>query len=494
MTRKLLTKISLFAVLLISFSGHAQTVSELSDRIDNLEIANALQKIKWRGLFETRYESFKRSSNNAELFHMKLPMYKVSLDANARVSDKINFYSRFTNSKIFNIQGQGLEDGIGSFESIGGYSYGTDSVVRVEKAYIDYSMTNWMIWSLGRLPTVNGPPTHKWDGVSKQGTYPILSYSSTLDGVGATFKLNQWMPTGYNLALRFLSQPIKSAFFTPGGATFGPFWTPAYTNGTSKNKTQTSNVYVAMIEGSTNKFTSVADEIGLIGQYLKAKDLDASADTEVCYGPSFATTSYPSGKCPQVDYTGANTGILRYDGNTAMWDYSTAVMHMYLDNIANLGLDFNFTYIRSDVHSRGFTDLSAISKLSAANGQKRGVLTDSTTSDHKTGEGLNFMVRYKIPFEFLKNPFIGVEGLKTSRYYIFAGIAREDPTNWHGTMGEAWHMWYNQEIYGNLRLRLGYRKQIDKWAGFAGATNLYGDRTRQNIKTETVYAKLRLDF
>ncbi len=77
----------------------------------------------------------------------------------------------------------------------------------VERAFINYRVTDSLVFSAGRLPTIDGSPTHLPMGQSSMGSYPIFSYNAILDGVALTHKANVF---GGKLTSRAVFTPFTS--------------------------------------------------------------------------------------------------------------------------------------------------------------------------------------------------------------------------------------------------------------------------------------------
>jgi hypothetical protein len=80
----------------------------------------------------------------------------------------------------------------------------------ISKAYIDWAMyQKWLTFSIGRLPTVRGPPSNLKEGTVREGTYPVSNFSLPLDGVALTAKISAPLNLKDDLYFR--------AIYSPGG-------------------------------------------------------------------------------------------------------------------------------------------------------------------------------------------------------------------------------------------------------------------------------------
>ena len=67
-----------------------------------------------------------------------------------------------------------------------------------------------LTFSVGRMPTNQGPGTHEYDGLQRQGTYPRIAYNMILDGYAATYNMHKFVPQGHNLSARLVYTPLMS--------------------------------------------------------------------------------------------------------------------------------------------------------------------------------------------------------------------------------------------------------------------------------------------
>ncbi|MEZ4872061.1 MAG: DUF3373 family protein [Bdellovibrionales bacterium] len=212
----------LIALLALGLTSSAFAQS-IEDRVTELEVANQLDVWKFSGRLMNFYDSmsYKTEGSDAETGDQLRQL--LFIDMEAKPSDKMTFYGRLSFAKYWNefsrrdlgatinvTDGSGnnyLADDTYTVGGVGDLSrrYTTISGVQVDKAYVDYSITDNFVFSIGRLPTTEGVPTNYYYGEARMATYPRLSYNSFFDGIGLTWNKN-------NHAVRFLYTPFNYYF------------------------------------------------------------------------------------------------------------------------------------------------------------------------------------------------------------------------------------------------------------------------------------------
>jgi len=503
---------------LVATSMGAQAES-LEDRVENLETNALLNAIQWNGSFSTSFDSIKSetttSGTKTEIDNNPMRA-QVAFDATAEVSNKVTFYSRFGASKFFNTVDYAAGDA--GFANASRDEQGLE--MYLERAYLNYKMMKGLTFSIGRLPTVDGAPAEMYDDLPRQGTYPFLAYGSQLDGMALTYSAG-FMPQGHSLSLRGVYTPL---FNLKTDATTGSLVDPVRDGGLNapKMKEQTA-LFTGMIEYQ-NKASSMWDDLLAIFQYNKiqaiqlASNIDKGTSAQAVAispglgGDGINTSFNPTG-------TSALTLTEKFAGSNLQFDLQTMTANFGLKNIANTGINFGFTYYKSEVESQGFSETNTSiltdfsSKVStalqaagksateanataaaqaAALGKQlgigKGVLTDSAKATIK-GAAWMTQISYKLPVAFLKKPTFGVEYFKGDKELVNFTSNSEDLTGFYQTRGKAYHIWYTQPLDYSMKLRVGYRNQDHDYS-----KGLLGAPTAVDMTEKTMYATLRLTF
>ena len=397
------------------------------------------------------------------------------LNADANVSPYIKFYSRLTATKFFNrYAGQGgsptLTQDVSSSDNYAG------SQVVFEKAYTDITVpgTN-LIVSAGRIPTSDGGPAHFWDGRARLGTYPMLSYNVSLDGMALTYKLDSLMPTDNKLAARVIYTPFNNT--NSGNGVNRNDWLQLPTKGVGDTFNNINDLVAVQLDYSVRN-TMFADNINFIAQYLKSGQFNLN-----------------SGSDPR------STSIPNPSDITLAFEWTTLMLEM--NRIAGSNFDLSAQYLMSKLNSKGtlytFVPGSYVTSASApaAAGYYPSFYTPlggfGCSNANGTGcEGsfdgsiLVVDLRYK-----LGGTYLGAELQQGSSSQFFFDGASEQLSGFYNTPGTGTHVYVTHQFTQNLSSRIGFMQQNYKWTGL-----IYGGvpDTETDKKVQTTYANLRLDF
>ncbi|WP_413291697.1 DUF3373 family protein [Bdellovibrio sp. HCB185ZH] len=428
----------------------------LEERVSELEANQSLNILNFSGTFITRFDdiiSAKQTQpatvlgqpstfDNKDLTYLRM---KFQFNVDANVSKNIKFYSRLTTSKNFNsFYQQGLSGLPVSDDLQASNSYQSSHVV-LEKAYIDMTVPDTgLTFFIGRLPTVDGQPQNYKDGRARMGTYPMLSYDSVLDGMGVSYKMDQYMPEGHSLALRALYTPFAQYY---AGANGAYITAPTKQNGSALPTSSTG--YGLMADYSINNM-SWADGMGLTLLNFQTSDL------------YYANPAWVSvGTTPGMD----SNLTLSVGGTTLAWE---------LNGIAHTGWDLSLSYLASTLKSNGRL-------MSGVPGTGFGMSSDDGS---ESGSTFLLSTRYRLGTWIFGGEW--VNGSENSFYYA---TAAEDLTQFYSTHGNGYHLYVTKKFTQNLAFRVGYMLQDYDYTPTGIGPVVESDR-----KIETAYANLRLDF
>lgn len=191
---KLITTI--FFILIFSSSSPAQSnesLTNLDERLTNLELAQFKDKLDFGLEFISvigHYDIKDRNPDNTtgdytgqDTDERNRMASIIRLNANAKINSQISLYSQFEAN--FRSNSAFLTGNVPDFDS-NSQRKGIFTVIK--RAYFDFHAYPWLTLSMGRLPTTNGPPSNLRNNQPRQGTYPLSSFSSPIDGVAASFK------------------------------------------------------------------------------------------------------------------------------------------------------------------------------------------------------------------------------------------------------------------------------------------------------------------
>ncbi|XGC79927.1 DUF3373 family protein [Bdellovibrio bacteriovorus] len=415
-----------------------QRIKILEEKITEAQAQQSLNIFKFSGQMTSSYddiavkEDYPDPKDNTGLNYLRL---RFSLDMVADLDPKLKIYTRMTTTKFFNrLHAQGLETRPNDFDAA--YRYGGPSVF-LEKAYLDYIVNNKFTISVGKLPTVEGGPSHIWDSQPRQGTYPMMNFNVPLDGVAGTYKLD--MPSGYGAFLRILYTPF----------TFVNLGTP-------------NDAYLKFPKEDYSGITPMGADIKNIFN-LFAAQLEYTFPTQ--FANDLNSIALQSTHLPDAPaMTGAGTSNLRY---TAQADTA----YLRLSRLFNVPLTLVTSFTYTAIDAFGF----------AAPGVGIG---GSSPETHHYGHSLVVDLRYD-----LKKWALGAEYLEVSQNVFGFSTADEDLVRFYRTPGWGQHYYLTRKLTPLVTLRFGYRHKVQTNLPLTAGNLVHTDRDIRNF-----YVRLRTDF
>jgi len=166
-------------------SGIADTIDELSERIDENEFEASLNKIKWGGELRVNNGNYYIKYNEKKYSNTNKWDMKVILNMNAHINEKTKFTGRLMMTKAW---GSSVPLELSVVDPTQGRVNG-DSHVFLERAYVDYHITPDLVVTLGRQSTSDGPGMNLKYDTRRKATYPALLFNGAADGIVLTYKL-----------------------------------------------------------------------------------------------------------------------------------------------------------------------------------------------------------------------------------------------------------------------------------------------------------------
>lgn len=446
-------KIARYALIgsMMPMMANAQTMS-IEDRLAELEANQSLNIFKFSGTLETWYDSIKAKQTTATAYEGNVDYMRLraSLNVDADVSKSIKFYSRFTTSKFFNkyfSQATTAGAGVVSAPSVNPeFAESRDergSQVYLEKAYADVTVgDSGLIFSFGRLPTMDGPFVHYPTGKARSGTYPALMYNASLDGLAGSYNMKS---DAGDFSARLIYTP--TTYFATSAGTTNPV--PSYQTSPTVGgaKTNTTNTLTSLMLEYSKKMEGIG-ALNLIYQGYQTGEIEIPGSA---FNNGTGTSGSVSSKVSANSLTAS------------------------LDDIASLGLDFGLTYLTSEVKNQGTITIgpSSIFGIGA-----------STLGETLTGSSVLASLRYRIA-----SLYLGAEYLAGGKNVFIYDVGADNLTSFYSTPGTGTHAYLLYKFHPELGLRLGYMNQEYKNTPFT-----FGPSRDTDRKISTYYANLRLDF
>lgn len=424
----------------------AADAQNFDKRLEALEYASYANTVNWNGFFESRYDSVKIKPDGGEADQFNLHRWILGLDFKAKPADNLSFFGRVTASTMYNPGS--AESTTKSPSSITGARGYTDSIVRVERAFFNYEPIANLNLTVGRLPTLDGPPNHLYDGLPRLGTYPKLIYSAVLDGYALTYKLA--LGETQSVAFRYVNSPFSMMRPEIGGDGTVKYTRPNVTDPVT-NQTRPDNDLVdigGVMLDYTATGTAIARNINVIVQYLGWKDFK---------------------------FLGMK------------WDYSRYALYFELEDIANLG----FNFYGGTLSTTNKTEGGMIVGANPATGAPilAGIMSNEA-DDTVKGQGTLLGAGYRLPVSVLKNPLLGVEAISSDKGYLIFDSTAKEPFDYYGIRGAANQVYTTFDLTPGLKLRVGYLASSPKYT--SGLT--IGEPQEEKSKNTALYANFRLDY
>ncbi|HYX36722.1 MAG TPA: DUF3373 family protein [Oligoflexus sp.] len=411
---------------------------DLQKRVEALEYQGFENTLSWSGFFETRFDQVTFKPDVGDKSTMNLSRNLAGIDFRSKPLPNVSVFGRFTYSNVFN----NLPTASGSGVNLG-RTYASNEVV-VERLFLNYGVIEGLTLSVGRLPTLDGPPTHIYDGLSRQGSYPRQVYSSALDGYALTYNIPLNSQT-QSLSARLVYTPLSEITVTNSASGVGVF---------EKTEVKTpAGVGTGVFHNSTVPLTSWM--------------LDYSWDN--------------SGFAQNVSaiYQGFKFSDLKVPGWKA--DYMINSLYLEFKDIASTGLTVYESYTKTKLVNEGGVTLPTGGSISFGANK-----ADATIEGTINITGLV----YTLPVAAMKNPLIGYEMYSADKNSVQFDAANRDAIGFYVQRGKGNHIFYTQPLNNIMKLRLGMMDSKPEYAPGLAA----GEFAKTKDTTTAIYANLRTDF
>ncbi|WP_176736355.1 DUF3373 family protein [Oligoflexus tunisiensis] len=435
---------SIVMLLAAATSTPALAQDDLEKRVEALEIEVSRNPIEFGAIFDSRYDLLSYTPEGGKKDTVNLNRMLFSLNMSANLTPKLSLHGRYTMSKVYINYGDPHPGAITYAE---GRTY-NGSQAYMERAYANYSPLEGLTFSFGRLPTVDGPPTHVPDQTTRQGSYPKLSYAYILDGYGMTYEI----PGNSGLVFRYI--------YSPQG------WVDQITTDTDW-KTRGPNYQSHEVKDADGNVVKVLPDVSDLHTFM----LDYNI-----LGSAIARDINIIGIYIQMN--GAPYDTVDNDGNLLFGKYShsTATGYVELVDIAKSGISLNVSHVVS-------------------------MLKDDVGTDRNytlNGSASLVGIGYQASLGSFR-PFLYGEYLTSTKGYHFYDDIPEEPFSFYSTRGTAFQLSVTHEVEHYGRLKLGYaRCQPDYQWGYPIYADADGNIVTESAKTkdkmDSIYASFRVDI
>lgn len=403
-----------------------EQVEELHARADENEFQSALNKVKFGFDMETSVNFLDGDYNAQEVDSKEKWTSVFHLNMSANINERTKFNGRIGVSRNWSDY---------TLDTTNDYNQGRNSSggtnLFLERAYLDYKLSDNFIVTIGRQPGSDGPGSNLKNNSSRQATYPALLFSANGDGVVLTYKPK--IPSLENSAVRLIY--AKMYQWDDGTSFLG------------KEEIDDARIYGAMLETKL--------PLGLMGDNLM-----------ILWGVT----------ADKVTINASSSGL----GSLNIGDLSYA--NLYFENNNAFGTNLNYFISGAMMKGSNAVDNSALiaSRISSSENQAAAYLAAlAATGDHATaqqlaaqrlqqsaqqaiaGTKLNeedaWAVHVGARYDFNDQWKLGYQFFHGSKYwYSFQAASVSDPLNITQTRGDAHDIYLIYQIDFNQFLRLGY--------------------------------------
>lgn len=439
MKQSILVTLVLLSSSIISIANASETtlqeqLNNLKTRVEELEIENSLNPFSYNMSLLTQAFAIEHDKKDLALYRLK-----GSLDQTAVVTDQLDLYSRIIFGKYFNNLGTAPTGS--DFDSAISFS---GPELYAERFYFDYKMKSLpLVISLGRLPTIDGPPSHYYDDRPRLNTFPRLAYNSTLDGVALT---NKNVGESWDSTYRFL--------YTPLGLTALDSQHPlGKVDGFKDNH---FHAFTGMIELNLKKPTVVFSEFNFIAQLTGYED---------------ATFGNYSLNSNSITFQNKAYDIYLFNTNFEFKD------------LFFKGHDLYFSHLLTHL----INNKAAAVTPSGQSTRYLGLMKDSTGTVN--GHFILLGQRLRIDSAKAGNSAVGYEYVYGNKeaFGVNTSGTSDEPLGFYSVNGHGLHLYYGFPVSLNFRMRLGYRQKYTKWEADSVNNLGLGALIRSETKTESIY-------
>ncbi|WPU64284.1 DUF3373 family protein [Peredibacter starrii] len=455
--------ISSLAVLALTAPAFAQDTKALESRIEALELSRDLNWVKLGGSLETRYDYIDYERNKGYSLNGAAvnkggrndSYYRMWANVNmeAKPSDRLTFFGRLSMAKYFSVLGSNGQPTT-DFADLGDGQNMNRSFLFMERAFVNYSIDKNWTFTMGRLPTIDGPNKHIALNQQIMGNYPTLAYSAILDGFALTYATQP--TTDSVLRTKLIYTPLQNVNYAGTGS--------SNLKDGNGDSIRTSSDFVSLLVEYEKYNASWFKKNMTIFQALRGEQTPF-------YQPPFDDGN------PVTETTGSDLYV----------SVNRFVLYTDFEKIAGTNFDLAAQVMYSIVNSRGSLVNNPNSPSTTI-----GWGTDKR-SDDQTGYASVITARYQLDLPSLNRPKIGAEWFHSSEDAYVYDAANVNPINMYGSQdADVYHVFYNHTFDGGLALNTGYMYR--KQNSVRGFSNVLGKNQDADNKDQNVYVSLLATF
>lgn len=436
---------------LVSATAHAQDVEDrlfdVEERLDQVEKDSLLDRLQWGGDYQTIFNSviydgpspdpFDRSDPSSpttrpiERSTPEIWSHRLRLRMTAEPVDSVRVTARLVMYKIF-----GDSDAPPFIQDFAATRVPRDSGIRLDQAWIDWFMFDWMALSAGRIAYQEGNPAElRWNSTTRRATWGLHMVDGEYETINLTFTLAKDL--GWYFRLFYASW-----FFDNDSDPFGGF-----------GFLDSGNDNLRIIGGNTElSIPGLGKNFVQLGYYIV---------------PDFRPFTLPipdPGYDPEDDYRNAppplgDAYLFPSSKPDSMGSYQNASALIELYDVLGAGLDLfvsgSVGYLNPNGQGIAYEVPSDPSDPSSPRREFPFLFLASQGDEGLTGFVYTGM-RYTFPLEDLNEPKLGFEFNWGSRYHISFNQQTVQLINKLATRGKAYEAYVILPFNDSLFLRGSY--------------------------------------
>lgn len=422
---------------------------KLENRIEELEVQKALNKVTLSGTLINRYEMLDSTSGvpgtDETRNSIRAPMTYMALNADANVTQNLKVYSTLAFSKFWQQENRYEPFSYWSASETGSFGL-AGSVARFDRAYMDYSFERFPLSiAAGRMATNNGEPINQLDGFSRMGTYPRLAYNAIFDGIALIYDFSKYLKKNNTFIMRVFMTPFSNV---------------SMTNRTQQMSDVDTNGNGVTVDSSTPQWAALAEYSHTNWKIMEKFDLDY-----FMYG--YYHFYNDGGTLSQQGSPILNGGTVPPANGSGTETANAKNIYLSLQNIGYIGLNFdvNAMFVHSNYTAEGYITMSS-----------------------------SYLVNLNQQFSKLHNLIVGAEYIHTDpNYYLDEYTALNLAPFYQTPNSHGYHMYVSYPLSSHLVFRVGtYQFKTEPCLSLSGVGTLTS--TTNETNWHTVYTQARIDF
>jgi len=411
----------------------------LFEEQDKLHEALSSDRLLWSGEYRTVVNNIHHqdrssrpdgTSEDADLWFANMWSHRLRLWMRYDINARLRFVGRAVVYKNF-----GESDEAPFIQDAAASRYPRDTTLRLERMYFDWFVTDWLVLTLGRVASPEGPPAELKENTRRSATWGVQMVEGEYESILLTARLGRWLEDAY---LRVF---------------YSPFFSDSESVAYMDDGIRQLNIWGMLYE---MKIPGLGDNLWQVG---------------AVHIPSFRPMRLPLGGTLPSEPLPAQLG--------SYTNVNSLVQYL---NIANSGLDVFGALSVVWLHPN---EERLVYELGAADGEGEAppLEVGLATYDAEVHTALMLYggLRYRLPLGLMA-PSLGLEYNQGSQHNVTWGTPSDTLVNKLATRGRAIEAYYLQPLVArHMFVRVGYvHIDRDHEGGFVGPS-VAVDKTVSNL-------------